>query len=428
MLKKITSFIRHPTSINVIINTVGTYLNIFFTAFFAFILFRLLTPSEFGIYSVLLSISYILSNILDLGTTATIYSYVPVKINKKRELLVFVKSIFLYQTIFSGVIILVLILFFPFLDKIFFKTGASMTVFWFTAISTLFFIWQNFLQNCLYAAKQFISTNIYINLANIIKALAVFLLIALKIVSVGSIIFVFGIVTPLAFFLLVIFQKRRTVIPLLKTEINIKEFRFGYTFTYFLGSQFYNLSLRTDLFLLSFFRSKTEVGYYAAAQKVILTIYSTIISVTQVLSPLFSSIKNKQELKTTLKRGFYYLLMPAGLFLLTIITPNQLYNLFFTNKYAGDTITIVHLLSIPFAISTFANLPAIFILYTLKKPKFILISNIIQFIVVATGCYFFIPKYGVYAPPIAILAASLFGNGYLTIMAIKQYKNSTLSN
>ena len=426
MLKKITNFIRHPISIDVIINTTGTYVNVFFTAFFAFLLFRLLSPAQFGIYSVLLGISYVLSNILDLGTTATIYSSVPVKMNRKEDLFIFIKSIFFYQSVFSSIVILLLIFSFPFLDKVFFKTDASMTVFFLTAISTLFFIWQNFLQNCLYAAKQFVSTNIYINLANIIKALAIFLLIVLKAVSVTSIIFVFGVIAPLAFFIFVLIEKRRLIISLLKAKLDLKELRFGYTLTYFIGSQFYNLTLRSDLFLLSFFRSKTEVGYYAAAQKVILTIYSTMISVTQVLSPLFSKIKNKKELFFTLKRGFYYLLIPTGLFLLTIVTPNQLYNLFFTKKFAGSTILLVHLLALPFAITALANLPTIFIIYTLKKPKYMLISNIIQFLIVVTGCYFFIPKYGVLAPPFVIFVAAIIANIYLVIEAIIQYRKSKL--
>ena len=426
MIKKIVDFIKHPTSIDIIINTAGTYLNIFFTAFFAFILFHLLTPAEFGIYSVLLGVAYILSNVLDLGTTATIYSSVPVKIGKKDQLYLFVKSVFFYQTIFSSLVVLLLAGSFSFLDRVFFKTGAPTIVFYITSLSTLFFIWQNFLQNCLYATKQFVSTNIYINIANVAKALAIFILIFTKYISITSIIAVSGIVGPLVFFILVLFEKRKPVTDLIKTKTSLSELRFNYTLTYFLGSQFYNLSLRTDLFLLSFFRSKTEVGYYAAAQKIILTIYSTMISVTQVLSPLFSKIKNKKELSFTLKRGFYYLLIPAGLFLLTIIIPSQLYNFFFTKKFAGNTIRIVHWLSISFVITTLANLPTVFIIYTLRKPKYMLISNIIQFIMVGVGCYLYIPRYGVFAPPVVIFIASVFSNGYLIFEAVRQYRKSEL--
>ncbi|EKE14245.1 MAG: hypothetical protein ACD_12C00609G0001, partial [uncultured bacterium] len=72
MLKRILDFIKKPTSKNIIINTVGNYLNVFFIAFFAFLLVRIMQPSEYGVLSVLLGISYVLANILDFGTTASI--------------------------------------------------------------------------------------------------------------------------------------------------------------------------------------------------------------------------------------------------------------------------------------------------------------------------------------------------------------------
>ena len=42
----------------------------------------------------------------------------------------------------------------------------------------------------------------------------------------------------------------------MKAKIAKEEFRFNYTFTYFIASQFYNLGMRMDLFLLSYFLSK----------------------------------------------------------------------------------------------------------------------------------------------------------------------------
>jgi len=429
MISRISSFVKHPTSINVIINTAGTYLNIFFTALFAFILFRLLDPAQYGIYSVLLGIAYVLSNILDFGTTATIYSYLPTKIgNKTNELYVFIKSIFYYQTLFSGIVIGFLILFFPFLDQAFFKTGAPLWVLYLTALSTIFYIWQNFLQNCLFAAKKFLKANIYINIANVLKALVIFLLVSLKMVSVGSIIFVFGIVGPLTYFFLIFLERKNLIFRVLKTQASRREFRFRYTFTYFLASQLYNLSLRTDLFLLSYFRSKAEVGYYAAAQKIMLTIFSTMISVTQVLSPHFSSIKDRRELFSKLKTGLLYLIMPAALFLMTVFVPNRLYDLFFTKKFGMATISVIHWLSIPFIIITFSNLPSLFILYTIKKPKHLLAANFIQFIIMLIGCYIFIPLYGIFAPPLVLLAAFAVSGIYIVIASMLEYKRFNFSS
>src|SRR3990172_8896915 len=212
MIPRILLFIRRPTSKNVLINTLGNYLNVFFTALFALILVRILTPAQYGVLSVLLGIAYVLANILDFGTTATIYSYLPAMYEKKSDSIYsFIKSTFFYQSVFSFIVIAILLIFFPYLDKVFFKTGAPLWELWLTSFSVLFLIWQNFFQNILFAAQKFLKTNIYLNLSNILKTSVILFLSSAKLVTVGSIIFVFGIIGPAIFFLFIFIEKREVV-------------------------------------------------------------------------------------------------------------------------------------------------------------------------------------------------------------------------
>ena len=428
MIPRLFSFIKRPTSKNVIINTVGNYLNVFFVALFALILVRILTPSQYGVLSVLLGIAYILANILDFGTTATIYSYFPTLYEKKTtEIYRFIKSTFFYQSLFSFIVIAVLFIVFPTLDKVFFKTGAAWWELWLTSFSVLFLIWQNFLQNILFAAKKFMKTNIYLNLANIIKTLLVFLLVVTKHVSVGSVIFIFGILGPIIFFILIFFEKRNLIPIFIKMEVDKKEFRFRYTLTYFLASQFFNLGLRMDLFLLSYFRSKPEVGYYGLSQKIILTVLTTVVSITQVLSPSFAKITRKSEAISQFKTGFTYLLLPAGLFLVLFLMPNQVFELFFTTNFS-QTALITKSLSLPFILYALGSLPTLFLLYTAKKPIYILISNIIFFIILTYGCYLLIPKYGVFGPPVAVGLALSVAIILQILAVIKEFKRLTATS
>ena len=422
MIPRILHFIKRPTSKNVIINTVGNYLNVFFTALFALILVRILTPSQYGVLSVLLGIAYVLANILDFGTTATIYSYLPLLYEKKTyELYRFIKSTFYYQSIFSFIVIGGLLISFPTLDKYFFKTGSPWWELTLTSISVLFLIWQNFLQNILFAAKKFAKTNIYLNLANILKTLVVFIMVATKTVTVGSVIFIFGILGPVIFYLLLFLDKKELVPIFIRSKVHRGDFRFGYTLTYFIASQFFNLGLRMDLFLLSYFRSKAEVGYYGLSQKIILTIITTVISITQVLSPSFAKINKKVEAVSQLKTGFMYLLLPAGLFLLLFFTPKQVYDLFFTENFV-QTASITKALSLPFILYALGSLPMLFLLYTVKKPVYILVSNIIFFIILTLGCYILIPKYGVFAPPWAITLALIVAITIQVYASIREFK------
>jgi len=180
-----------------------------------------------------------------------------------------------------------------------------------------------------------------------------------------------------------------------------------------------------DLFLLSFFLSKSpEVGYYGLAQKIILTVMASIASITQVLSPNFSKIKTKAEIIKEFKHGALYLLIPIGLFILLFFTPNQIFYLFFTEKFA-KTAAITKALSLPFILYALLNLPTLFLLYTVKKPSYILVANLAVFFIITLGCYYLIPKYGVFGPPYVIAIAFFISFLIMTVLSIKEYRKIT---
>lgn len=422
MIIRIFSFLNHPTSRNIIINTIGNYLNVFFTAFFALLLVRIMSPAQYGVLSVLLGIAYVLANLLDFGTTASIYSFMPILLEKPTsQIYRFIKTTFYYQSLFSGVVIAILFITFPWLDKNFFKTQAPLWELYLTAAMVMFLIWQNTGLNMLFAAKKFLRANIYLNTANFIKTVVIICVALFGKISIGIVLLVFGIVGPVIFFTFLFLEKKPLVLTVLRSSVEKEEFRFGYTITYFIASQFYNLSLRMDLFLLSYFRSKPEVGYYGLAQKIILTIMSTITSITQVLSPMYSRAKTKKDLIHLFKTSLLYLLLPCGLFVMLFVLPNQVYNLFFTAKYA-QTAMIAKMLSLPYILFTLINIPLLFLLYTVKKPLPILITNIFFFIIVTIGNYVLIPIYGVKAPPIIFSLALVFAGIILTSVSIKYYR------
>lgn len=414
MIAKLFRFIKQPTSTQIIINTFGNYLNVAFTAFFAFLLVRIMNPSQYGVLSVLLGIAYVLANILDFGVSATIYSYVPTLLqNNQKKLFHFLKTTFFFQTTFSLIIIFLLLIFFPSLDRVFFKTQAPWWEFYLTIFSVVFLIWQNYAINSLLAAKKVFQANFFLNLSNIAKTLVIFVLIYLKLINIASVIFVFGILGPIIFFIFLFFDKKHVFYQIFKAEIKKDEFKFSYTFTYFLASQFFALGTRMDLFLLSFYFPKTpEVGFYGLSTKIILTLFASISSITQILSPDFAKLKSKEEIKPLLKKSFIYILIPTGLFLLLFLTPNQIFYLAFTQKFA-QTALITKSLALAYILYPLANIPLLFLLYSVKKPIHILINNLLFFLIITAGCYLLIPVKGVFGPPIAIFLAISLSIVYL---------------
>src|SRR5438552_922688 len=139
MRQKVYEFLNRPNSKNVLINTLGNYINVVFTAFFALVLVRIMSPVQYGVLSVLLGIAYVLANVLDFGTTATIYSTLPTLLEHQRERIYnFIKTTFSIQSAVSITVTVILLLTFPYLDKVFFKTGAPSWELYITAFSVLF--------------------------------------------------------------------------------------------------------------------------------------------------------------------------------------------------------------------------------------------------------------------------------------------------
>jgi len=84
------------------------------------------------------------------------------------------------------------------------------------------------------------------------------------------------------------------------------------------------------------------------------------------------------------------------------------------------------MLALPFIISTLTSLPCLFLLYSVKKPSYMLIANIVMFVIITVGCYLFIPVYGVVAPPYVIAVSFTVGLIIFTLAAFYQYKKLRL--
>jgi O-antigen/teichoic acid export membrane protein len=423
MFKRLLTFAKDPTSINILINSLGNYFNIGFVVIIFFIMVQKLTPVEYGVYSVLFGLSYLLAQILEFGTTATIYSSVPALYQtNERKLYQFIKSTLFYQTLFSVIIVGVLIVLFPWLDTVFFKTGSDPWVLVLTSGTIIMFVWQNFLTNILFAAKRFARANIYLNLANVVKVVVIATLAYTHTLTIPTVIIAYGYVGPIVFFLLFLAKNYERLPSFSAAAIRKDELKFGYTMTYFVASQFYNMGIRMDLFLLSYFMLGAQIGYYASAQKIILSIIATIVSISQVLSPQFATVHTKKEVWSSIKKGFMYMAFPASIFVALFFTPRFVFDLLFPESYA-PVIDAAHALALPFVLNAFGTVLMLFLLYTVKKPIYILWSNIAFFIIVTAGSYALIPHMGMLGPPIAIAGAFLAADAILLVASIKEYRS-----
>lgn len=420
-MSRLMRLLKLRTTIDIVINASGNYLNVFFTALYAFVLFRVLSPAEYGILSVLFGIAYVMTNILDFGVTASIYSYLPPILKDRDEAIKFIKANFIFQTVFSTLVLLFLFIFIDLLDKNVLKLFVPRSYFFWTFLAIPLLIWQNFFLNVLYASKKFLEANIIINISNILKTAVLFILIYYHLATIQNIIITLGVVGQ-AIFVILIFKDRGELFKkFLAAKFEREKVKLRYTLTFFGASQLFNLSSRLDLFMLSFYLPKAEVGFYAAAQKIILSVITSVNSITQVFSAQFSSATRKSEVVSLMKRGLFFMMIPTFIFLLAVVTPKSVYTFFFTAKFV-KTDNITRLLSISYIFFGLTAIPSLFFLYTIRKPMHLLWINIIFFIVVLFGNFIAIQKFGVFGPPLVYLVAFLAASVYIIIFFFREFK------
>lgn len=425
LLQRIPTLLASKTGRLIIINTAGTYLNVAFALIFVLLMTRTLERVEYGAMTVLLNISYILANIMEFGTTATIYSQIPALHQTKEtyhDLLSFIKTTLSYQTILSLIVVLLLIVAFPTLDARFFKTNSHISILVVTAFSVLCFVWQNTIMNMFFAVKKFAEANIWLNVSNVVKTGIILLMLPFGFVNTGSVIFVFGIVGPAIFVAISSWRYRKNIkTMLLVSKISRSHIKIEYTLTNFIAQQFFNLGMRMDLFILSFYGLRVQVADYGLSQKIILTIISTVVSITQVLSPRYAVLKDKLQAKSELKHSLLYLTLPTLCFALLLIVPESLFTLVFTDKFV-ETPLFTRLLGAVFIIFSLGQVFALFHLYTFKKPHILLWTNIVFFIIMTIGCLTLIPIWGAVAAPIVLAFALTITVGLQGGYFVREYK------
>jgi len=369
----------------------------------------------------LLTLSYVLTNVLSFGTPGTIYAHLPERLNDKKSVMNFVFSNLVFLTVLSGMSLIFLYLISEYADQAFFKTGASQLQFLIVAIGTQFLVWQNFLRDVLNSAGKFFQINVAVNLSNFFKALILVALFLNGGISITNTLITLLFVGPAVVFFVIISNRRWVIKSITQSIISRGNVKFGFTFTYMIASQIFSLASRIDLFLISYFLTRPEVGYYGLSQRIVLAVITSSDSITQVMSPQFSTIRDKGRVWTLLKQGSTCMLLPTAVLIAIVLTPNTIFELVFGTEYTTST-GVTKALSIAYLPYSFYMIVSLFFLYTIKKPKFFLTSNLIFLIATVSLNIFLIPKYRLYATPISFLVGFSLAGIFLSLSFISKMR------
>jgi len=393
---------------NVIINTVGNYISFIIGGLYTILLFRFFSPYEFGVLSILLALSYLLANVLSFGIPATLYAHVPMLLPDREKAYNFLKSNFLFQTSLASLSLIVIYVILPYVDQRIFKLDLPAYYYAITLISTLLYIWQNFVRDALNAAEKFLHINAAVNISNIVKIVLLVICVLIGKLSIISTLVIMGIIGPAVVFMTVLFERKWIFASLTRHRIDRSHIKLRFTMPYFLSTQLFNLTTRADLFLVAYFLTTVDAGHYSVAQRVIFVIITSIDSITQVLSAEFSKVSKKKEVFQLIKRAFYYMAIPSLILLLLACAPEFLYRLVIPASY-NPSIPLIRALSLTYIPFSFDAILLLFFLYTLKKPEFILFVNILMLVMEHTLHVLLIPRIGIMGPTIS------FGITYVCI-------------
>ncbi len=167
---------------------------------------------------------------------------------------------------------------------------------------------------------------------------------------------------------------------------------------------FVALFSRLDLLMLSALSNTAQAGLYSAASRIAF-IYPLIGgSIGTVLAPRYAQLDKEDAIEFTKK---IYAVM--GLFIVTVLvlvlSSNVLISFIYGSAYQASVpvLNTILVATIPFLLNIPLNN---LITFTLKKPKILAISSLVQLVVIIITNSFLIPKLGAQGPAISIVISS----------------------
>jgi len=386
------------------ITTFGAGLNAFLGFVFWIVVARSVSPSDFGLFSVVINLVSILFILCDVGLSSSIIRFLPqaIRDNKKEEVKRIVKLSFLVVLALSGLLALLLAFFSsPLASTLFAKKELSLPLV-IASVSLIGLSLSYLFVSILQGQQRFLFGVITESSILLTKVLATIILFWLGRLNLVSVLIVFSL-TSFAGLIIGLFFIRPTFLTA-KTDFGLAKTLFGFGVWVALARIANSISGKIDTLMLVRFVEAAEVGFYAAAQKMTFVFPVLVTGVSVVLQPKFASLKTVSEAKSFIKKS---LLLVSSLFVPVIVlfTVAPYITVWIYGAVYTPAILIFRWLLIYTSFFVATTVPMITILYYLGRPKFFAIISILQFLLIFLANLVLIPKFGVIGPALSLAIA-----------------------
>lgn len=206
-----------------------------------------------------------------------------------------------------------------------------------------------------------------------------------------------------------------------KLAKNIIKMAWPFAVSGLLGS----IMISTDIFIIGFFRSAQEVGFYSAADKTIQLLYAPSLILATSSFPIIARLaqRESQKMSVIFKRLVHVILiLLIPITLGGVIIAPELIRLAFGNGYIGAVLPLqILLLTLSFR---FISVLLINVTFAYNKQKTLVVYTAASIILNIICNLLLIPKFGLAGSAIATLLVNVLGSIYMWVKV--KNMNSTI--
>jgi O-antigen/teichoic acid export membrane protein len=212
--------------------------------------------------------------------------------------------------------------------------------------------------------------------------------------------------------------------PFSKKRFN-KLFSFGKSMT--IGGSFSFLMTQVDNIFIGKFFGVSSLGQYDVLFKLGSVAFSEVTDiVSRVMFPLFATLQKKQDLlRKMFIKNVYFVLIPSGaITLLLLLFPKQIILLTFGDQWISSTLLLQVLALYGFLRSSIGPIGPLFL--AVGKPSLLTRANFINFFMIVLLIYPFAIRYGLVGVALAMTTAYVLSSVYLVLHVVTYFRKNAI--
>lgn len=396
-------------------NVVSALLGFLFTIVVA----RVLTVSDFGIYSAAQNLIIILTSLSDIGLSSGVVSFMASHLAKGdgKKADEYAKAAFIVKVAVSLSLSLFIIIFAGYVARHWLATVDSGVAYWVSVLSFLF-IADSFLPYILQVKKMFLKSVMIDISVGLPKFLIPLIFIRLGVLTIGTTLLAFA--ASLVLSVVVGFAltgvKFLTSRPQKSVYVDLAKFSGWLGVNRVISS----ISGKLDVQMMAALAGAVSTGLYSIPSKLSSFLIVLASSFSAVLAPRFAGFSDKKQEKIYLLKASLVTLGIIGLTIVWIIIARPFILILFGAKYLPAVPVFQALCAsmIPYL----ATIPSVTVLiYAMKKTIYIGIFSFFQLAAIFLLNFIFIPRYGAFGPTITFGVVNTILAVYIWIIVIKHY-------